>query len=560
MSAAYHACYLDDRVQIPTTISHNAFATTVLAEEHKDVVHNLTKIASVFRNASSHSSVDSCLQFISSTSSTVPTVVFISMPSVASGKNVGKQFGPEFLLELHRQFSPQGNCVPVALVDDEVAEMAKYVDMGAVEVINRVIQEARLRGILVHIYRCSTKTPTPNGYQKAGWLGSNALASPISDEERLIDSLFNIMFFDATVHSNALPLALINFSEERAEYLKSVVFEWDFPVQDLTDDELMQCAYYMFKHAFTSMPEVKNLVLPDDELKRFLTVCRASYQPRNAYHNFRHVVDVLQATFSFLLSLGTIPSLDHSATQETTSGLLANVLGPVDALTLLVTAIGHDVGHPGVTNAFLVAARSPLARMYSERSVLESFHSATFSQILERYWPVMQKKPMKSVIVDAVFATDMALHFDYMNQLEELQHPNVLPAGRVDTKEKDRRKRLLCSVLVKSADISNVARRLDISTHWGQALTQEFKKMASLEIELGLKPAFAPTPEPPSTLTLAERDTVALAKSQLFFIDSFALPLFATVSAVLPKLSYTERHVRENKATWEALLAEIVNK
>lgn len=43
------------------------------------------------------------------------------------------------------------------------------------------------------------------------------------------------------------------------------------------------------------------------DLQNFLMGCRAAYNSFVLYHNFRHVVDVLQAVFFFLLRLGTLP-------------------------------------------------------------------------------------------------------------------------------------------------------------------------------------------------------------------------------------------------------------
>lgn len=55
---------------------------------------------------------------------------------------------------------------------------------------------------------------------------------------------------------------------------------------------------------------------------------------------------------------------------------------PLDVFGLLVAAIGHDVNHPGVTNAFLVNSGHELAVKYNNNSVLENHHAATVLHIL----------------------------------------------------------------------------------------------------------------------------------------------------------------------------------
>lgn len=136
-----------------------------------------------------------------------------------------------------------------------------------------------------------------------------------------------------------------------------------------------------------------------DLLHRFVIGLRDSYHRSNPYHNFAHAVDVLQATFYFLCRMGKLPSSgygyppiattpngeaagipngeadhDHSTTDALETASSANIptdnssadrdfpsaihvsdfLRPEDIFALLVASIGHDVGHPGVNNMFLV--------------------------------------------------------------------------------------------------------------------------------------------------------------------------------------------------------------
>jgi hypothetical protein len=51
------------------------------------------------------------------------------------------------------------------------------------------------------------------------------------------------------------------------------------------------------------------LTICADELVVFLLACRHAYNEFVKYHNFRHVVDVLQALFHFLVRIGTLPTL-----------------------------------------------------------------------------------------------------------------------------------------------------------------------------------------------------------------------------------------------------------
>lgn len=200
-----------------------------------------------------------------------------------------------------------------------------------------------------------------------------------------------------------------------------------------------------------------------DQLIRFLVACRAAYNNFVPYHNFRHVVDVLQATFNFLIHIGSIaPYPGSSSSQACPVGEkspIGSLITPFEALTLLITAIGHDVGHPGVNNGFLVTLGAPLAQLYNDRSVLESFHCAAYSQILRRYWPVaFEDSKMRNLMISSILATDMGLHFDYMKRLgdtqEKLQENNTVDGW--NGRQVEDQKALACSLLIKCADISNV--------------------------------------------------------------------------------------------------------
>lgn len=61
------------------------------------------------------------------------------------------------------------------------------------------------------------------------------------------------------------------------------------------------------------------------------------------------------------------------------------ILRPRDIFALLIAAIGHDTAHPGVNNAFLINTSAPLALLYNDNSVLESFHAMTLFQLLKKH-------------------------------------------------------------------------------------------------------------------------------------------------------------------------------
>jgi len=102
---------------------------------------------------------------------------------------------------------------------------------------------------------------------------------------------------------------------------------------------------------------------------------RHVYRHQNSYHNFEHALDVLQAIHMFLRSAGRVPPASILLESDTRTWkpkqsagkpALVDYLAPVDLFCLYVASIGHDVGHPGVTNSFMVSC-PPLFLCYVNR-------------------------------------------------------------------------------------------------------------------------------------------------------------------------------------------------
>lgn len=277
----------------------------------------------------------------------------------------------------------------------------------------------------------------------------------------------------------------------------------------------------------------------------------------------------MQATFHFLVSIGTLlpfPSCDDSRSAPKNSPITA-LLGPFEALTLLVTAIGHDVGHPGVNNGFLTKLNAPLAQLYNDRSVLESFHCAAYSQILRRHWPAaFESARMRSLMISSILATDMGLHFEYMKKLGYLQdrlRENNSTEGWSECMIEEQ-KALACALLIKCADISNVVRSIatpqlriplltcaqarnhETAVQWMHILSDEFSRQAAMETELSI---------PTSLMSQPKKDMIALGKAQLGFMKYFVMPLFQGVVDVMPGMQYTLDELEANRTVFEAIVA-----
>jgi hypothetical protein len=101
-----------------------------------------------------------------------------------------------------------------------------------------------------------------------------------------------------------------------------------------------------------------------EHIREFVDHLRKIYRKSNSYHNFHHAVDVLQATYHFLCSAHVVPSVKILLDGKGVGGMWKargkrgagglECLEVQDIFALYVAAIGHDAGHPGFTNHFMV--------------------------------------------------------------------------------------------------------------------------------------------------------------------------------------------------------------
>ncbi|KAI1393707.1 HD-domain/PDEase-like protein [Hypoxylon trugodes] len=441
------------------------------------------------------------------------------------------------------------------------ALLRKCLDSGAVDVMASPLHIKTLTTLEVHAYRAHKEAAREQQAalevrrgRKRSWVGVHEDKPYSYLREAMVSGLMKGICQSGAETEDRIGSVKINVPSEIRAEIADAVGKWHFCAHDFHDDSLLIAAVLMFKHALT-MPELEHWRISTDQLTTFLVATRAAYNTFVPYHNFRHAVDVLQATFNFLVQIGALPPYPYtpgSSATSTEKSPLATLLKPFEALTLLIGAIGHDVGHPGVNNGFLVVLNAPLAQLYNDRSVLESFHCAAYSQILRRHWPkVFEDKKMRTLMISSILATDMGLHFDYMKKLGDLQEKLNDKDGSVDGwngRMIEEQTAFLCSLLIKCADISNVARKYEAALQWMYILCDEFSRQATMENDIGIQSSLIAPPK---------KDFLSLARAQLGFMNMFAIPLFQGVADILPGMRYTVAELEINKALFERTLDAI---
>lgn len=381
---------------------------------------------------------------------------------------------------------------------------------------------------------------------------------------------------------------LSNHSPNHLTKLTYLLGHWSFPAHELSNDDLVYIVYLIIHYSLSQIKSDTLYFPNNNELLGFIFMVRDTYKQGNQFHNFRHAVDVLHACFHFLVRLTCLKAFkqfqedpnicalkilnfDDNQFGSDETELIQLVQPPktifdddepkylneLQTLGLLIAALGHDVGHPGVTNAFMIKYSAPTSLIYNERSVLESFHSTVFiNKILLINWPSLLTEfselnnslSIKELIISSILATDMGEHFDYIERLQHLKNEIF--------KHEATKVKLISSLLIKCADISNVARPLRVSSQWALVLGREFdevnileRKIGGEEVELNLSKDLKYVKVPSELENILQMNKF-LHKGQIFFISTFAENLFNNISEFLPELNYTCEIIQNNKKFW----------
>lgn len=240
----------------------------------------------------------------------------------------------------------------------------------------------------------------------------------------------------------------------------------------------------------------------------------------------------------------------------------SNVL---DLLGIIVSAMGHDLGHPGLTNNFHINASTDLAITYNDASCLENFHTSFLFKILRKEennifdkLTVENYKSIRKRMISQILATDMANHGEVMSLIrakvktfqehegegegEEEEKFNLL-SGNEKTKFEEQQ--VLLNYLMHSADLGHNCKKYEISKKWVHLLCEEFWLQGDQEKKLGIPVSF-----------LCDRDKIDVPASQVNFLRGFIISSFDCLVSIFPNLKYTMDNAKNNIKEWQKLLDE----
>jgi hypothetical protein len=339
---------------------------------------------------------------------------------------------------------------------------------------------------------------------------------------------------EPTVHSSLFPsLTDSALLVSSAFHPPETLFTWDFNALEVTDKGVLNAC---IGRLFEEMINLSSLGVDVSALSSYISVISRNYH-ENPFHNFSHAATVCHVVYKLMETIQ-----------------VRQFLSPMKIFCVLLSCLVHDVDHPGNTNGFEVNCGSELAIRYNDQSVLENHHCSTAFRLMRK--PGLDiTKNLKSVVatdirktvISCVLATDMALHFAFVEELKKFavhakevsqrsllysDQPNVL---------------LLCKTLVHAADLSNPVRRFPVTRRWAELIATEFNAQVSKEEELGL----------PILGFMVSKDLKMICKNEMGFSSFVVAPMWRCLETILPELHFLVTQMDANQAEWKAIIDKL---
>ena len=375
-------------------------------------------------------------------------------------------------------------------------------------------------------------SPKPKNIKKKGELSGKKKMIKSFSGNLDIENLFKGKF-----SSNILENALININ-----YSPNKILDKSFNIFELKEiighDNVLPL---MGKIILDSFGLFTDEIISTEKLDPFLVSVSNQYFKTTLYHNSMHGADVTQSLCLYFL---------NSNAEEICQSLILDLLG------IFISALGHDLGHPGFTNIFHINSSSELAITYNDISVLENFHTSKLFRIIRNpetdifeKLSVQDYKTIRKRMVGNILATDMANHGKIMTVInsrisinrEENRPKFEILSGNDKTKFEEQQG--LFDFLIHAADLAHNTKLFNISIRWVELLTEEFWRQGDKEKSLNLPVSF-----------LCDREKYNIPQSQVGFLKGFIIPTFESLINIFPSLKWTVVNAKTNLDKWQNLV------
>lgn len=318
-------------------------------------------------------------------------------------------------------------------------------------------------------------------------------------------------------------------SQEAIMILKQLSNNWNFNTFDFNEKTNKSPISVIGKYSFKLYNLIDAFSIPELKINFFLNDLQVNYK-ENHYHNAIHAADVL-ASGLFIIS----------------NSIITAHLSDLDIMIVILAHLGHDVGHPGLTNRFLINFQDPLAirckdYIDNDISVLESMHaSIIFSMLQEPDKNILENVSkdqfllIRKWVIELILVTDMSKHFDLLATFRNKGYS-------LKSLETTECKLETLKMVIHTSDIGHSAKDIDLHKKWSLLLAEEFFDQGEIEKDHN---------QPVSMY--CDRDTTILPKSQIGFLKNIALPLYEILAGFLdtPNIYSCLDQLKNNISVWE---------
>jgi len=301
---------------------------------------------------------------------------------------------------------------------------------------------------------------------------------------------------------------------------------------------------------------IDDKIMPTEKLDSFLVSVANQYFRTTLYHNSLHGADIT-ATICIYFNNSNAEEICHTKA--------------IDLFSIIIAGLGHDIGHPGLTNNFQVNSLSEMAITYNDNSCLENYHLSKLFKTLRRdETNIFEKlstqdfKKIRKKMISEILATDMAIHGKILNNIRSKIPEYLLQENNTDNIDNEtghkkfelitdinneittnEEQQALFDYFIHSADLAHNTKKFSISLKWVELLSNEFWLQGDKEKKMNLSVSF-----------LCDRDNTDVPKSQVGFIGGFIIPTFNFLIIMFPSLSFTVENAKNNLNEWQKLVNE----
>lgn len=304
----------------------------------------------------------------------------------------------------------------------------------------------------------------------------------------------------------------------------SRLFEWQFNVLNIQDKTAL---HYAVVSLFDKEFNFGELNICRKKVLAYIVEVDNSYL-LNPFHNFYHAVCVTHFDYMLL-------NASHAKT----------ILSPVMIFASLLSALVHDVAHPGNTNMFEINMRSNLAILYNDTSVLENHHCSTAFRLMNKDglgifdgMEFAERAEIRKMMIACIIATDMHYH---VSLIELISNRASQEKWHIDSFTE---RMNYGKILLHAADLSNPTRPFTTSKAWAERVSEEFNAQGKKEKENGI---------PVSTFLLSH-DLKSFVKNELFFSGHIVFPMWKELVRLYPTMSHITDQIASNLESWKGLI------